>query len=97
MARTGGEDLVVKAVEDVAELRREFAEFSRENREFSRQLVELVSVHVKQTDSHVRRIDGRLAGLGTVLGAIAREGREIKASLREHDERLRKLEDAADA
>lgn len=92
MAKQVGDDLILKAVSDVADLREHYAEFAEELTGKFDEVVKQMTAMSAAIVTHSRRIDARFASLGTVLGAIAREGKSIRSELAEHDERLRRLE-----
>lgn len=103
MASKSGGDLILKAVQDVAELREEqkaFAERMVElTEEYGERLRDLTELHGKQMRSlvqgHAKRADEKLSGMSAAFSVLAQTVTRVDKALLEHDERLRKLEDLA--
>lgn len=109
MARTTGGDLIVQAVNDVADLRKEYGEFSAEMRTTNMQFQARIQAQLARfademttfgenltqiITTNQRKVDGHLVSLGNALRALAEQGKQTRERLDEHEARLDKLEEA---
>lgn len=92
MATKSGDDLILRAVQDVAGLR-------EEQRDFSRRIVELTENYGQQlravVQGYAKRTDEKLSGMSAAFTVLAQNQTRVDRELKEHDQRLRKLEHLA--